>query len=183
MKGSFSKKLFIKVSDDMVELLAPAGDLEKLKIALLYGADAVFIGGQSFSLRARASNFSLGDIKEATHFAHKLNKKVYVTTNIIPHNEDLDGLIEYLKALEENEVDAIISASPFIVDMALAHTNLEVHLSTQQSALNSETVNFWYEKGVKRIVLARELDKNHIRSLKKRTEADIEVFIHGGMCM
>jgi len=183
MKGSFSKKLFIKVSDDMVELLAPAGDLEKLKIALLYGADAVFIGGQSFSLRARASNFSLGDIKEATHFAHKLNKKVYVTTNIIPHNEDLDGLIEYLKALEENEVDAIISASPFIVDMALAHTNLEVHLSTQQSALNSETVNFWYEKGIKRIVLARELDKNHIRSLKKRTEADIEVFIHGGMCM
>lgn len=183
MKDSFSKKQSIKVSDNMVELLAPAGDLEKLKIALLYGADAVFIGGQSFSLRARASNFSLDDIKEATTFAHELHKKVYVTTNIIPHNEDLEGLIEYLKALETRHVDAIISASPFIVDMALEHTNLEVHLSTQQSALNSETVNFWYEKGVKRIVLARELDKHQIRSLKEKTKADIEVFIHGGMCM
>lgn len=183
MKVSSSKKQSIKVSDKMIELLAPAGDLEKLKIALLYGADAVFIGGQSFSLRARASNFSLEDIQEATTFAHQMGKKVYVTTNIIPHNEDLEGLIEYLKALEENKVDAIISASPFIIDMALEHTNLEVHLSTQQSALNSETVNFWYEKGVKRIVLARELSKDQIRDLKQKTKADIEVFIHGGMCM
>jgi len=167
----------------MIELLAPAGDLEKLKIALLYGADAVFVGGTNFSLRARASNFTLSDIQEATTFAHERGKKVYVTTNIIPHNEDMDGLIEYLKALEERNVDAIISASPFIIDMALKHTTLEVHLSTQQSATNTETVNFWYEKGIKRIVLARELDKHQIKKLKQKTKADIEVFIHGGMCM
>ncbi|MCR3906792.1 MAG: U32 family peptidase [Tenericutes bacterium] len=167
----------------MVELLAPAGDLEKLKIALMYGADAVFIGGQNFSLRARASNFTLDDILDATTFAHERNKKVYVTTNIIPHNEDMDGLVEYLKALEQRNVDAIISASPFIIDMAIKHTDLEVHLSTQQSASNAETVNFWHQKGIKRIVLARELDKHQIRKLKQKTNADLEVFIHGGMCM
>ncbi len=167
----------------MIELLAPAGDLEKLKIALLYGADAVFIGGTDFSLRARASNFTLDDIYEATKFAHERHKKVYVTTNIIPHNEDMDGLIEYLKGLEEAHVDAIISASPFIMDMAKLHTNLEVHLSTQQSAMNAETVNFWHDRGIKRIVLGRELDKHQIKKLKSKTDADLEVFIHGGMCM
>ena len=167
----------------MIELLAPAGDLDKLKIALMYGADAVFIGGQNFSLRARASNFTIDNIKEATDFAHKLGKKVYITTNIIPHNEDLEGVIEYLQQLESANVDAIISASPFIIDMALNHTGLEVHLSTQQSAYNAEAVNFWYDKGVKRVVLARELDKTQIGTLTKNTKADIEVFIHGGMCM
>lgn len=167
----------------MIELLAPAGDLEKLKIALIYGADAVFIGGQNFSLRARASNFTLDDISEATKFAHERNKKVYVTTNIIPHNEDMNGLIEYLKELEIRGVDAIISASPYIIDSALNNTKLEVHLSTQQSATNTNTVNFWYEKGVKRVVLARELDKYLIKDLIKNTKANIEVFIHGGMCM
>jgi U32 family peptidase len=167
----------------LIELLAPAGDLEKLKIALIYGADAVFIGGQNFSLRARASNFTLDDISEATKFAHERNKKVYVTTNIIPHNEDMNGLLEYLKELETRGVDAIISASPYIIDSALNNTNLEVHLSTQQSATNTNTVNFWYEKGVKRVVLARELDKYLIKDLIKNTKANIEVFIHGGMCM
>lgn len=167
----------------MTELLAPAGDLEKLKIALMYGADAVFIGGQDFSLRARASNFSLDDILEATTFAHERGKKVYVTTNIIPHNEDLKGVIEYLKALEERCVDAVISASPHITDMAHRHTSLEVHLSTQQSASNSEAVNLWYNRGVKRVVLARELEKSIIRDMVKKTKADLEVFIHGGMCM
>ena len=165
------------------ELLIPAGNLEALRTAILYGADAVFIGGQSFSLRARASNFSLDDMKEATAFAHKLGKKVYVTTNIIPHHEDFDGLLEYLKGLESAHIDAIITASPYIVDTALKQTSLEVHLSTQQSAINARTVNFWYKKGVKRIVLGRELDKHQIKELKEQTEADIEVFIHGGMCM
>jgi putative protease len=167
----------------MIELLAPAGDLEKLKIALMYGADAVFIGGENFSLRARASNFSIKDIKEATDFAHERNKKVYVTTNIIPHNEDLEGLVPYLKDLETCQVDAIISASPYIIHQALTHTNLEVHLSTQQSTTNTEAVNYWYEKGVKRIVLARELTMDDIESLSKKTDADLEVFVHGGMCM
>lgn len=167
----------------MVELLAPAGDLEKLKIALMYGADAVFIGGQNFSLRARASNFTIDDIKQACEFAHQRDKKVYITTNIIPHNEDLFGVLEYLKALEDAKVDAIISASPYIIDQALKHTSLEVHLSTQQSAYNTNTVNYWYQKGVKRVVLARELDKNQIKDLAHKTDADVEVFIHGGMCM
>ncbi len=167
----------------MVELLAPAGNLEKLKIAIIYGADAVFIGGQQFSLRARASNFRLEDIREATKFAHERNKKIYVTTNIIPHDEDLTGLADYLVALEENGVDAIICASPAIIDVARRHTHLEIHLSTQQSALSSKAVDFWYKRGVKRIVLARELDIHQIRDVTSRTKADIEVFIHGGMCM
>ncbi|MCK9235222.1 MAG: U32 family peptidase [Acholeplasmataceae bacterium] len=167
----------------MIELLAPAGDLEKLKVALLYGADAVFVGGQNFSLRARASNFTIADIEEACRFAHERGKKVYVTTNIIPHHEDLEGILEYLKALEKARVDAIISASPSIIDVALKETSLEVHLSTQQSVYNTNTVNFWYDQGIKRIVLARELDKHQIAKLIQGTKADIEVFIHGGMCM
>lgn len=167
----------------MIELLAPAGSLEKLKIAIIYGADAVFIGGQDFSLRARASNFSLADIKEATTFAHERGKKVYVTTNIIPHDEDLSGLADYLVGLEKNGVDAIICASPAIIDVARRHTNLEIHLSTQQSALSTRAVDFWYKRGVKRIVLARELDLNQISEVTAKTKADIEVFIHGGMCM
>ncbi len=167
----------------MIELLAPAGSLEKLKIAIIYGADAVFIGGQDFSLRARASNFSLKDIKEATDFAHERGKKVYVTTNIIPHDEDLTGLRDYLVGLEENGVDAIICASPAIIDVARRHTNLEIHLSTQQSALSTRAVDFWHKRGVKRIVLARELDIDQIKAVSDKTIADIEVFIHGGMCM
>lgn len=166
----------------MIELLAPAGDLEKLKYALIYGADAVFIGGNKFSLRARASNFTIDTIKEATKFAHALNKKVYVTTNIIPHQEDLDGLLEYLKELEEASVDAIIAASPLIIKTALDYTNLEVHLSTQQSAINTKALEFWKEYGVERIVLGRELSLVEIARLPKAL-IDLEVFIHGGMCM
>ena len=169
--------------EKMTELLAPAGDLEKLKIALLYGADAVFIGGQQFSLRARASNFTLEDMKEATTFAHQLGKKVYVTTNIIPHLEDKENLIEYLKGLEEAKIDAIIAASPYIIETALQHTNLEVHISTQQSAMNTPTVNFWAQKGASRVVLGRELTVEEIAEITKGTDTEIEVFIHGGMCM
>jgi len=165
------------------ELLAPAGDLEKLKIALLYGADAVFVGGKQFSLRARASNFDLNDIKEAVDFAHKLNKKIYVTTNIIPHSDDLEGLIDYLKALESIGVDAIIAASSAIINIARTHTDLEIHLSTQQSVTNYEAVNFWHERGVERVVLARELDLDELRDLRQNTQTDLEVFIHGGMCV
>ena len=154
MMDSYIRKPFIR-GRPMIELLAPAGDLEKLKIAVLYGADAVFIGGEEFSLRARASNFTLDDIKEGCAFAHQHGKKVYVTTNIIPHHEDMDGLLPYLKGLEEAGVDAIIAASPYIIDTALKQTNLEVHISTQQSAMNINTVNFWTKKGATRVVLAR----------------------------
>ena len=165
------------------ELLAPAGDLEKLKIALLYGADAVYIGGKQFSLRARASNFGLGEIQEACDYAHALGKRVYVTTNIIPHNEDLDGLVDYLVSLDQIGVDAIICASPVIIDTAKEHTSLEIHISTQQSITNHQSVLFWQESGATRVVLARELDKEELRTLREQTTAEIEVFIHGGMCV
>ena len=165
------------------ELLAPAGNLEKLKIAIIYGADAVFIGGKKFSLRARASNFEISDIKDACDFAHNHNKKVYVTTNILPHNDNVEGLVEYLQELESVGVDAIICASPVIIDTAKKETNLEVHISTQMSLTNYESVNFWYDEGVKRVVLARELNKHEIKELRDNTECDLEVFIHGGMCV
>ncbi len=165
------------------ELLAPAGSLEKLKIAFIYGADAVFIGGKKFSLRARASNFDIPEIKKACDFAHDLGKKVYVTTNIIPHNDNLNGLVDYLVDLESVGVDAIICASPIIVDTAKKHTNLEIHISTQVSLTNYESVNFWYNEGAKRVVLARELNKFEIAELRNKTKCNIEVFIHGGMCV
>jgi putative protease len=165
------------------ELLSPAGDLEKLKIAIIYGADAVYIGGKKFSLRSRASNFDIPDIKEACDFAHQYNRKVFVTTNIIPHNDNLNGLKEYLMELEGAGVDAIICASPVIIDTAKQYTSLEVHISTQLSTTNAETANFWFEEGAKRVVLARELSLEEIRLFKEQSKADIEVFIHGGMCV
>ncbi len=166
----------------MIELLAPAGDLEKLKIAYLYGADACFIGGTEYSLRARASNFSLAQIKQGARFAHKLGKKLYVTTNIIPHNENLDDVISYLKELEQVKVDGIIVASPFIARMAKKHTNLEIHVSTQQSITNHYHIKFFEQLGAKRVVLGRELSLGEIKKIKNKTTLDIEVFIHGGMC-
>ena len=165
------------------ELLAPAGNLEKLKIAIIYGADAVFIGGKKFSLRARASNFGIEDIKDACDFAHELGKRIYVTTNILPHNENIEGLKEYLQDLEKVGVDAIICASPVIIETAKKYTNLEIHISTQMSLTNYESVNFWCKEGIKRVVLARELNKYEIKELRENTECDIEVFIHGGMCV
>lgn len=166
-----------------IELLAPAGSLEKLKVAILYGADAVYIGGKKFSLRARANNFSLEDIKEACIFAHKHKAKVYVTMNVLPHNNDLDGLIDYLKYLEEVHVDGIIASSMTIIDTCLKYTKkLEAHVSTQQSVSNSKTCNYLESLGVKRVVLARELNLNQIAMLRKNTNVGLEVFIHGGMC-
>ncbi len=166
------------------ELLAPAGDLEKLKFAVLYGADAVFIGGKEFSLRARASNFSLDDIKEAVEFAKAHQAKVYVTTNIIAHNENLDNLDEYLKALESCGVSAVICADPYIIDtVKKLNLQMDVHISTQQSITNSAAVDFWHGVGASRVVLARELSIDEIRSIKQKVKAELEVFIHGGMCV
>ncbi|PKL00728.1 MAG: collagenase-like protease [Tenericutes bacterium HGW-Tenericutes-1] len=165
------------------ELLAPAGDLEKLKIALLYGADAVYIGGTSFSLRARASNFNIDSISEGVDFAHRLGKKVYVTANMIPHNEDMAGLDNYLKELERIGVDAIIAASPYIIDRALTATKMPVHLSTQQSVTNSFLANHWHDYGIERVVLARELSIDEIKTVSENAKVELEVFIHGGMCV
>ena len=168
---------------EKVELLAPAGDLERLKLAFHYGADACYLGGKDFSLRANAKNFSLEDLKEAAEYAHSLNKKVYVTVNIIFHNEDLDGLIKYLKELEKINIDAVIVSDLAVVNIINENNiNLEVHLSTQASTLNSYAAKFWKDLGVKRIVLAREASKEDIKAIKEKTGLDLEVFIHGAMC-
>ncbi|MBR1416267.1 MAG: U32 family peptidase [Bacilli bacterium] len=167
----------------MIELLSPAGDLERLKFAFLYGADAVYIGGQNYSLRANARNFSLDDIKEGVRFAHELNKKVYVTVNIVFHDDDLNGLKEYLLELDNIGVDAIIVSD--IVVMKLhqkLNLKLELHVSTQSSVLNHEAVKFYQDLGAKRIVLAREASKEDIKKIKDITKADLECFIHGAMC-
>ena len=167
----------------MVELLAPAGDLEKLKIAVLYGADAVFIGGLKFSLRSRASNFTIEDIKNGCEFAHKYGSKVHVTCNIVMHEIDIDDILEYLKALEEAGVDAIIASSITILKLVKEHTKMEAHVSTQTSTINSEAVKFYQDLGVDRVVLGRELSIDEIKEVKENTNIDLEVFIHGGMCV
>ena len=164
------------------ELLAPAGDLERLKIALKYGADAVYIGGPLLNLRANAINFTIDEIKEGVEFAHKLNKKVYVTVNIVLHNEELIEIENYLKQLEKCNVDAIIASDPVIIKEALSKTNLEVHLSTQASTLNKEACKFWKEQGVSRIVLGRECTKEEIQEIINNIDIEIETFIHGAMC-
>ena len=165
-----------------IELLAPAGDLEKLKWAINYGADAVYIGGKSFSLRANATNFTLEEIKEGVKYAHENNAKVYVTVNIVFHEEDFDGLVDYLKELEKIKVDAIIASDIFILDLLKENKiNLEFHLSTQSCTLNVEQAKFYKNLGVKRVVLARECDKETIKSIVNEN-IDTEVFIHGAMC-
>lgn len=165
------------------ELLAPAGDLERLKVALSYGADAVYFGGTMFGLRANAINFSIDDIIEGTNYAHKLNKKVYVTVNIVLHNKEIEGLLEYIKKLEEIGVDGIIVCDPYIVELAHQNTKLNICISTQESTLNYEAVKFWQKEGVKRIVLGREATKEDIIQIKKEVpDMEIECFIHGAMC-
>ncbi len=166
-----------------VELLAPAGDLERLKFAFLYGADAVYIGGKDFSLRANAKNFTIEEIKEAVKYAHNLHKKVYVTVNIVFHNEELKNLKNYLKSLAQAHVDAIIASDIIVLDIIKKENlNLEVHLSTQASILNAESAKFYLKENVSRLVLAREASRKDIIDIKTKTKADLEVFIHGAMC-
>ena len=166
-----------------IELLAPAGNLEKAKIALIYGADAVYVGGKSFSLRARASNFEIDDIKELCTFAHSLNKRVYVTTNIIPHDDDLKNLDEYLLALKDAKVDAIITSSLAIMLRAKELVpSIERHVSTQMSISNHEIIKFYEKIGCTRVVLAREVNLEQMAKIKKASNLELEVFIHGGMC-
>lgn len=164
------------------ELLAPAGDLERLKVACLYGADAVYIGGPNFGLRANATNFTLDEIKEGVKFAHNYGKKVYVTVNIVLHNKELKTLVAYLKELEQTGIDAIIVSDPGVIEVAKKHTSLEIHLSTQQSTLNVAAVKFFKKQGVTRIVLAREATKEEIQEILNEVDIEIEVFIHGAMC-
>ena len=164
-----------------VELLAPAGDLERLKIALKYGADAVYVGGPVLNLRANAINFTIDELREGIIFAHNLGKKVYVTVNIILHNKELSEVDSYLQKLSEIDVDAIIISDPSIIPIAKKY-NIEIHLSTQQSTMNYEAVSFWKEQGVSRIVLARECKRDDIKLIKEKVDIEIETFIHGAMC-
>jgi putative protease len=166
------------------ELLAPAGNLEKLKFAVLYGADAVYIGGQKFGLRSKAGNFTYEDMKEGVEFAHAHGAKVFVAANIIAHNEDFEGMEEYFRTLYDIGIDAVIVADPAIVEVCKqAAPNLEIHLSTQASTTNWQAVNFWANEGISRVVLAREVSMEEIRQIKKHTDVEIEAFIHGAMCI
>lgn len=167
----------------MIELLSPAGDFERLKFALRYGADAVYIGGKNYSLRANAINFTNEEIKEATKFAHSLNKKVYVTVNIVLYDENIDGLKEYLLFLDSVNVDAIIVSDIYIMNLwKELNLKMELHVSTQASTLNKETALFYKELGASRVVLAREASEEDIKEIKDYTGLDLEAFIHGAMC-
>ena len=168
---------------EKIELMAPAGDIEKLKIALLYGADIVYIGGKKYSLRANASNFTIEDIKSSCIFAHKLGKKVYVTVNILFHDEDLEEVKAYLKELENVGVDAVIICDAFLIPIIKKETpKLKIVMSTQMSTSNTLSVKHFLEEGVDSIVLAREVTKKEIKEIYDATHADLEVFLHGAMC-
>ena len=168
---------------EKIELMAPAGDIEKLKIALLYGADIVYIGGKKYSLRANASNFTIEDIKSSCVFAHELGKKVYVTVNILFHDEDLEGVKAYLKELENVGVDAVIICDAFLIPIIKKETpKLKIVMSTQMSTSNVLCVKHFLNEGVDSIVLAREVTKKEIKEIYDETHADLEVFLHGAMC-
>lgn len=166
------------------ELLAPAGNLEKLKIAVHYGADAVFIGGQEFGLRSNAGNFSIEEIHEGVEFARKYGARIYVTTNIFAHNENMTGLEAYLRALENAGAAGIIVADPLIIEACKqVAPKLEIHLSTQQSLTNWKAVQYWKEEGLHRVVLARETSAEEIKRMKENVDIEIESFIHGALCI
>ena len=166
-----------------MELLAPAGNLEKAKIALMYGADAVYVGGKAFSLRARASNFNISDLEELAVFAHALKKKVYVTMNIVPHDDDLETLTSYLQDMERIGIDAIITTSRYIMHQAKIYApHVEVHVSTQNSTTNVKTIEYFKSLGATRTVLAREVTMEELEVISRNSPLELEVFIHGGMC-
>ncbi|MFB6469362.1 U32 family peptidase [Cytobacillus sp. Hz8] len=166
------------------ELLAPAGNLEKLKIAVHYGADAVFIGGQEYGLRSNADNFTFEEMKEGVEFAKEYGAKIYVTTNIYAHNENIDGLEEYILGLKQAGIHGVIVADPLIIETCKRLApEIEVHLSTQQSLSNWKAVQFWKEEGLERVVLARETSADEIREMKEKVDIEIETFIHGAMCI
>ena len=168
------------------ELLAPAGDLEKLKIAVLYGADAVYFGGETFSLRAGAGNFTYEEMKEGIEFAHAHGAKCHLTVNIFAHNEDIEPFIDYLKRVKDLGIDAFIASDPGVIDMIQEFIpDAEIHLSTQANMTNYRTANFWYKRGLRRLVTARELTLDEIKELKANIPDDMELetFIHGAMCI
>ena len=168
------------------ELLIPASSLEVLKTAVIYGADAVYIGGESFGLRAKAKNFTLEEMKEGIRFAHDAGVRVYVTANILAHNRDLEGIEAYFRELKEIGPDALILADPGVYRIACrVCPEIERHISTQANNTNYETYRFWHELGAKRVVAARELTLEELKELRENipTEMEIEAFVHGAMCI
>ena len=165
------------------ELLAPAGNLEKLKIALIYGADAVYVGGKNFSLRAFGGNFTDDELKIAVDFAHSMNKKIYVAVNVFAHNDDIEELKNFLKFLDGIKVDAVLISDLGVFSLAKELTNLEIHISTQANITNYKTVEMWKNLGASRVVLARELTHDEIVNIKKNSAIELEMFIHGAMCI
>ena len=168
------------------ELLIPAGSLDVLKTAVVYGADAVYIGGEAFGLRAKAHNFSLEDMKEGVEFAHSCGVKVYVTANILAHNDDLDGVEQYFEELKSVKPDALIISDPGVFAIAKrVLPEMELHVSTQANNTNYGTYLFWYQQGAKRVVSARELSLKEIREIRARIPEDMEIesFMHGAMCI
>lgn len=168
------------------ELLIPSSSLEVLKVAVTYGADAIYIGGEMFGLRARAKNFSMEDMKEGIQFAHKHGKKVYITANITAHNDDLEGVKQYFKELKEIKPDALIISDPGVFSIAkVICPEIEVHISTQANNVNYETYRFWHRLGATRVVSARELSMKEIAEIRKNIPDDLEIetFIHGAMCI
>lgn len=166
------------------ELLAPAGNMEKMKMALLYGADAVYLGGKAFGLRAFGGNFSREELKEAMEFAHNLGKKVYVTVNIFPHNSDMEALPDYLAYLNEIKADAILVADLGVFTLAKKYApDVELHISTQANNTNWVTVNAWADMGASRVVLAREMSLKEIHEIREKTSTELEMFVHGAMCI
>ncbi|WP_081777629.1 peptidase U32 family protein [Anaerovibrio lipolyticus] len=166
------------------ELLAPAGNMEKLKMALIYGADAVYLGGKAFGLRAFGGNFDYDELKEAVDFAHKLGRKVYVTVNIFPHNSDMEKLPEYLAYLNEIKVDAMLIADLGIFTLAKKYApDTDIHISTQANNTNWVTVNTWADMGASRVVLAREMSLGEIRTIREKCSVELEMFVHGAMCI
>ena len=168
-----------------VELLAPAGNFEKLEMAFHYGADAVFLGGKEFSLRAGGHNFDREELVEAAKYAHERNKKVWVALNIIPHNDEMDALPEYIQFLEKKaNVDGVIVADLGVLEMVKENSNLHISASTQASNTNWRSVKMWQEMGASRVVLAREVSLENIKEIRAKVpDIEIEVFIHGAMCM
>jgi putative protease len=169
-----------------IELLAPAGSLEKLKTSILFGADAVYCGGLNFGLRAGADNFSVEELKEGIEFAHQRDKKVYMTLNMIPHNKELAQLPEYIEEIRELNLDALIISDPGVFAFVKKEMpEMEIHISTQANNVNWASALFWAEQGAERIILARELDRDEIKEIAAKTEGKVELeyFVHGAMCI
>ena len=182
----FPTPLSSETEKPQIELLAPAGDLERLKMAITYGADAVYLGGQVFGLRAAAKNFSVEDLEAGVAFAHEHNAKVYLTLNIIPHDEDLEGLPAYLETIKHIPIDAFIVSDPGTFDLIQEmFPETHVHISTQANTTNTRTLKFWHRMGAQRVVVARELSFNEIENINenKPTDLELEAFVHGAMCI